>query len=106
MKSLLKPLSSSARRLVQGVAGKPLTGVGDGTQSRDFTLVAHAVDAFVRAADSHIDGEILNVESGATYSVDSLVTLLARGVVDAPSDSASPTAQLPWRIVAGRIEQC
>src|ERR1700752_5383743 len=38
--------------LAQLLAGKPLTVVGDGEQTRDFTYVSDVVDAFLAAADS------------------------------------------------------
>jgi len=62
--------------LAQKVAGRPYTVVGDGTQTRDFTFVTDVVDAFVTAARSDISGEIMNVGSGGTYSVNRLVDLL------------------------------
>lgn len=62
--------------LAQKLAGKPLTVVGDGTQTRDFTYVSDVVDAFVRAAESDVEGEVFNVGSGNTYSIKYLVSLL------------------------------
>ena len=65
--------------LAQKLAGKPLTIVGDGNQTRDFTFVTDVVNAFVTAAASKISGEIFNVGSGNTYSVNRLVELLGAG---------------------------
>jgi UDP-glucose 4-epimerase len=62
--------------LAQKLAGKPMTVVGDGEQSRDFTFVADVVDAFYAAAVSNIHLNALNVGSGKSYSVNSLVELL------------------------------
>lgn len=62
--------------LAQKLSGLPFTIVGDGTQTRDFTFVTDVADAFVTAAASHISGEIFNVGSGNTYSVNRLVDLL------------------------------
>jgi UDP-glucose 4-epimerase len=63
--------------LAQKRAGQPFTVVGDGTQTRDFTFVADVADAFARAAHSpSAAGEIMNVGSGATQSVNRLVELL------------------------------
>ena len=61
--------------LAQKLAAKPFTVVGDGTQTRDFTFVSDVVDAFTRAADSQTVGEVFNVGSGKTYSVNQLVEL-------------------------------
>lgn len=55
--------------------GKPLTVVGDGSQSRDFTYVTDVVDAFVVAGQSQKTG-VYNVGSGGHYSVNRLVDLL------------------------------
>jgi UDP-glucose 4-epimerase len=42
--------------LAQKLAGQPFTVVGDGSQTRDFTFVTDVVDAFLRAAESDIEG--------------------------------------------------
>jgi UDP-glucose 4-epimerase len=67
--------------LAQIKAGKPVTIVGDGEQTRDFTFVTDVVGAVVAAAASELKGEILNVGSGDTYSINSLVRLLGASEV-------------------------
>jgi UDP-glucose 4-epimerase len=62
--------------LAQLLAGKPLTIVGDGEQTRDFTFVSDVVDALLAVADSDRLGEIYNVGSGSPASVNELVRLL------------------------------
>lgn len=62
--------------LAQLLAGQPLTIVGDGEQTRDFTFVSDTVDALVAAAESDKRGEIYNVGSGRPVSVNELVRLL------------------------------
>lgn len=62
--------------LAQKLAGKALTVVGDGNQSRDFTFVTDVARAFVEAAESSVQGEIFNVGSGGTYTVNHLTSLL------------------------------
>lgn len=62
--------------LAQKINGKPFTVVGDGNQTRDFTYVTDVADAFIAAAESELRGEIMNVGSGGSYSINQLVTLL------------------------------
>lgn len=77
--------------LAQLRAGQPLTIVGDGTQTRDFTYVTDVVDALLTAAASDRTGEIYNVGSGNTYSVNRLVELLgAKETVNIPKRPGEP----------------
>lgn len=76
--------------LGQKLAGKPFTVVGDGTQTRDFTYVTDVVDAFVTAAQSDVTGEIFNVGSDNTYSVNRLTELLGGEVVHIPKRPGEP----------------
>jgi len=77
--------------LAQLLAGKPLTIVGDGTQTRDFTYVSDIVSAIMTAAGSDAVGEIYNVGSGNTYSVNRLVELLgAKETIRIPKRPGEP----------------
>ncbi|MBB55363.1 MAG: NAD-dependent dehydratase [Magnetovibrio sp.] len=76
--------------LAQKLAGKPFTVVGDGTQTRDFTFVTDVVDAFVSTAASNLRGEIMNIGSGNTYSINFLVELLGGDVVYIPKRPGEP----------------
>lgn len=76
--------------LGQKLANKPYTIVGDGKQTRDFTYVTDVVDAFVTAADSNISGEVFNVGSNNTYSVNQLVELLEGEKVYIPKRPGEP----------------
>ena len=76
--------------LAQKLAGKPYTVVGDGTQTRDFTFVQDVVAAIIAAAESDISGEILNIGSDNTYSVNRLVELLSGDVVYIPKRPSEP----------------
>ncbi len=76
--------------LAQKLAGKPFTVVGDGTQTRDFTYVGDVVDACLAAIRSDLSGEILNVGSDNTYSVNRLVELLGGDVVHVPRRPGEP----------------
>lgn len=77
--------------LAQKLAGKPLTVVGDGTQTRDFTYVTDVVDAILTAAERGRTGEVYNVGSGATVSVNRLVELIgADGIEHLPKRPGEP----------------
>lgn len=77
--------------LAQLKAGKPLTVVGDGQQTRDFTFVSDVIDALMAAAASEISGKVYNVGSGGHYSVNHLVALLgAKDIVHVPKRPAEP----------------
>lgn len=73
--------------LAQMLAGVPLTVVGDGTQTRDFTYVSDVVEALLAAADRGRAGEAYNVGSGTPVSVNDLVRELG----------SPPTVALPKR---------
>lgn len=62
--------------LAQLINNKPLTIVGDGEQTRDFTYVTDVADACYEAAISNYTQEIFNVGSDNTYSINYLVELL------------------------------
>jgi UDP-glucose 4-epimerase len=62
--------------LAQLRAGKPLTVVGDGSQTRDFTFVSDAVDALLVATERGRPGEAYNVGTGEPVSINELVRLL------------------------------
>lgn len=66
--------------LAQKLNQRPLTVVGDGTQTRDFTYVTDVARAFYAAAQSDVSGEAMNVGSGNHYSINQLVGLLGGGV--------------------------
>jgi UDP-glucose 4-epimerase len=62
--------------LAQIMAGQPLTVVGDGEQTRDFTFVSDVVEALLAVAHSGKSGEVYNVGSGRPVSVNELVRQL------------------------------
>ena len=62
--------------LAQKLASKPLTVVGSGNQTRDFTYVTDVVEAFILASRKKTKNKIFNVGSGATISINKIVKLL------------------------------
>ncbi len=80
--------------LAQKLAGNPFTVVGDGNQTRDFTFVTDVVDAIMCAAQSQHVGEVFNVGSGTSHSVNELVELLQGEVVYIPKRPSEPDVTL------------
>jgi len=72
--------------LKQKLENKPLTIVGDGSQTRDFVYVTDVVKANLIAAESDINGEVINIGTGNPQSVNYLVKLIG-----------GPTAYIPKR---------
>ncbi|MCP5503942.1 MAG: SDR family oxidoreductase [Chlamydiales bacterium] len=78
--------------LTQKLNNKPLTVVGDGKQTRDFTFVKDVARAFLISAESSVSGEIFNVGSGDHYSVNRIVELLNHDSVNIPKRPGEPDA--------------
>lgn len=76
--------------LAQLLNNKPLTIVGDGEQTRDFTYVTDVVDACFTAAKSSYSGEIFNVGSDNTYSINYLAKLLGGKIEYIPKRPGEP----------------
>lgn len=76
--------------LAQKLAGKDYTVVGDGNQTRDFTFVTDVVKAYLAAAKSDVKGEIFNIGSGHTYSINRLVELLGGNKTYLPKRPGEP----------------
>lgn len=76
--------------LAQKLANKPFTVVGDGSQTRDFTFVSDVVAAFIKASESSVTQEIMNVGSGGTYSIGKLVKLLGGEITYIPKRPGEP----------------
>ncbi len=76
--------------LAQKLAEKPMTIVGDGTQTRDFTFISDVVDAFMIAVRSTIFNQVFNVGSGGTYSINRLVELIGGEKIHIPRRPGEP----------------
>lgn len=76
--------------LKQKLAGKPLTVVGDGTQSRDFIYVTDVASGFYAAAQTDVSGEIFNIGAGNPQTVNKLVELLGGERVTLPKRPGEP----------------
>lgn len=76
--------------LAQKLANKPFTVVGDGNQTRDFTFVSDVVNAIIAAAESDLSGEVINIGSNNTYSINRLVELLGGAITYIPKRPGEP----------------
>jgi nucleoside-diphosphate-sugar epimerase len=66
-----RPDMAFNRFIAAGLAGEPITILGDGLQVRDFTFVDDVIEATLSAAENGMDGSVYNVGGGTP------VTLLA-----------------------------
>ena len=76
--------------LAQKLNKKPFTVVGDGTQTRDFTYVEDVTSALLTASESNLKGEIINIGSDNTCSINHVVELLGGEVVYIPKRPGEP----------------
>lgn len=77
--------------LAQKIANKPYTVVGNGTQTRDFTYVSDVVDSIIKVyKKKNISGEIFNVGSGKTVSVNRIVDILGGKKIYIPKRPGEP----------------
>jgi UDP-glucuronate 4-epimerase len=65
-----------SRLISSALNRRPLTIIGDGRQSRDFTYVADAVTATIAAAESGVPGRTYNIAGGRQATVLEVVELL------------------------------
>ena len=76
--------------LAQKIAKTAFTVVGDGTQTRDFTYVTDICDALISASNSSCTGEVFNVGSGKTISINKIVDLLDGKKIYIPKRPGEP----------------
>jgi UDP-glucose 4-epimerase len=76
--------------LKQKLENTPLTIVGDGIQTRDFTYVTDVVKANLIAAESDINGEIINIGTGNPQSVNYLAKLIGGSTESIPKRPGEP----------------
>ena len=89
-------------RFIRAIAdGEAVTVYGDGEQSRDFTFVDNVVGANLLAADApNVGGEILNVATGASVTVNALADaiglMLGKPVEKAYEPTREADVQASW----------
>ena len=83
-------------------AGQPCLILGDGAQTMDFVFVTDIARANLRAANSSITDDVLNIASGTETSLTELATVLGRvmGVDQPPEYGPARKATPVWRRLA------
>lgn len=78
--------------LAQKANNVAYTLCGDGSQRRDYMYVSDAVEAFILAAQSDIQGEVFNVSTGQSVPVRRIIELLGdeNGTITIPPRSNEP----------------
>lgn len=77
--------------LAQKLANKPLTIVGNGTQTRDFIHVYDLVNAiFLASKKKDLRGEIFNLGSGKETSVNKIAEIIGEKKINVPKRPGEP----------------
>ena len=76
--------------LAQKLAKQPLTIVGDGSQTRDFTYVTDVVNALIIVGKTDITNQTFNIGSGETISINKIANLLECNKVFIPKRPGEP----------------
>jgi len=88
------PYSGVISRFIRALeSGEPPVIYGDGEQTRDFTYVANAVDANLRAAQAAgASGRVFNIANGQSVSINEVLEVLKRltGRTDVSAEYADP----------------
>ena len=74
----------------QKLENKAFTIVGNGNQKRDFVFVTDVVDAFFKASQTKISGEIFNLGTGKPNSINYLVKILGGKRIYIPKRPGEP----------------
>ena len=93
--------------LAQKLANKPLTIVGDGTQTRDFIHVFDLVEAIIAVATKAKNNQIFNVASGKETSINQIAKIIGGDKISIPKRPGEPdrsladitkiTSELGWK---------
>jgi UDP-glucose 4-epimerase len=71
-----RPDMAIGRFVTKALKGKEILIYGDGSQSRDFTYISDIVEANVLAAKSEVEGEVFNIGSGKSVTINFLIDLI------------------------------
>jgi UDP-glucose 4-epimerase len=94
-------------RFIRAIASdEPVTIYGDGEQSRDFTFVENVVNANLLAADAPgIGGEILNVATGGSFTVNALADDIAAMLGKRVEKSYEPAREADVRASWANVDE-
>jgi len=76
--------------LKQKLSNSPLTVVGSGNQSRDFTYVTDVVSAFIKCLKYNGKNEIFNIGTGKPISINKIVKILNCKKINIPKRPGEP----------------
>ena len=80
--------------LAQKLNNVPLTVVGDGNQTRDFTHVNDLVEAVIKVAEHSTKNEIFNVASGEETTVNKIADMIGGKKISIPKRPGEPDRSL------------
>lgn len=75
-----RPDMAFSRFITAGIAGEPIEVYGDGTQSRDFTYVADAVEANVEAFAHDGPSRVFNIGGGSRATILDVLAVVEAGL--------------------------
>ena len=76
--------------LKQKLSNSPLTVVGSGNQSRDFTYVTDVVNAFIKCIKYNGKNKIFNIGTGKPISINKIVKILKCKKINIPERPGEP----------------
>ena len=76
--------------LKQKLEKKPFTITGNGNQKRDFIYVSDVVSAFLKAAETKVEGEVFNLGNDRPQSINYLIDILEGEKVFVPKRPGEP----------------
>ena len=79
----------------QKLSKKPLTIVGDGSQSRDFVYVTDVAEGFYKAATTCYVGQRYNLGAGKPKKIKYLAELIGGEIIHLPDRPGEPNAHMP-----------
>lgn len=76
--------------IAQYLNNAPLTIVGDGSQTRDFTFVTDIAHGLILAGESDVQNGIFNLSSGKPVSIKHIANLISQNQINIPKRPGEP----------------